>query len=727
MLEVIFSTNGVVSTLHDTNSMAHITEESNAASKLECTVYNTDESFNNIYPGLTEVQAYDTFLKELVFEGTVFSAKPSMDQNGAAKITVTCTHLISRLTKANVVGYEDPSGIVRTIVGRILDIYNANALDRHKILLGKCPITQSSQMTEQIGVLHIFSATCFDVITQVVVEKAGWNFSARYSEGSWYLDIADSMGEFSSTDIIAGVNMIDLSKTVDANELYTRIIPIGGASYIPNDYKNPNMSHMGVAPEGMPLTLYKYDLSNPDKIYIANEKLEAKYPILEKVVQFDDIAATDDTDFHDRQYDLYKKGVAEAAKLTDIIETYETTAVDLSRAGYDYETFRLNRMYHIVNGTLNVDTWLKVTCKKTDYSNPAMSELTFGPVNKAAARYLSRKGKSTDQRLNELGTAAYKTTDVRTGGMSFRNVSKADYDTSTHDARTIYTVSDSSTGKVEQYLGDTKISGEGGGWDVENAVLYDAANLHDYTVDTTLMTDISANTKLYYSATNRMVVAQGMLCYLGAEPSYSTFTGLLDDLLTANEDYIAPEYTGITSYYYSGSTVYRYEIDLKLFPLEIQIATDGKATYTWRIVQKVKTTNLSTSEVTVNTYTADRNNCTVSTLDDITDYGLILMSSRFGASSPNQILDPYIPYGYVGHNTKLDTSSISGSYNLRAMLVFKNSNQAVNKWNANYNGQVTVATWLITSRAGAITPLTNAETVFALGATQRTEPSGGGD
>lgn len=43
-------------------------------------------------------------------------------------------------------------------------------------------------------------------------------------------------------------------------------------------------------------------------------------------------------------------------------------------------------------------------------------------------------------------------------------MSKSAYDTlQTKDSNTVYYVTDISTGKVECYLGDTKISGEGGG------------------------------------------------------------------------------------------------------------------------------------------------------------------------------------------------------------------------------------------------------------------------
>lgn len=514
MLEVIFNTNGVRTTLHDSNDRTVLTLESSAASKLEGTVYSTDESANNLFPGLTEVLAYDTFTNDVVFEGTLYSAKPSMDQSGSAYTTFTCSHLLARLSTASVVGFEDASGNVRTMVQRILDIYNSTALDKHKIYMGKCPTTGGHP-----DVVHIFSATCFDAITQIVVTDAGWEFTASYREGKWWLDIADDLGEFTSTDIISGVNMLSLSKTIDASELYTRIIPIGGASYIPDAYRNPTMSTVS-GTDGMPLTLYNYDRTNPGKIFIANSELETKYPILAKVVQYDDISATDDTDFNDAQNKLYAKGAADAAKLTDIIEAYETTAIDLSRAGYNYEALELNKMYHIINAPLKIDTWLKVSSKKIDYSSPAKSELTFGPVGRGASRYLSRKGKTTDQRLNDIGTAAYRTTNTRTDGMSFRNVAKSDYDAESHNATTLYTVSDASTGKVELYFGDTKISGEGGEagdiWQLETAAILNNGNFDNFNITHEEIVEISPTTKFYYGAKPAFIVLQGMLCYFGA-------------------------------------------------------------------------------------------------------------------------------------------------------------------------------------------------------------------
>ena len=715
MLEIILMTNGVRTTVHGTQNTAKLTEEVNLSSKLEFSVNYTDESFNNIFPNLTRVIAYDTAPNDVVFEGYVYSVNPRATSDGELKKMVSCVHISHLLNNAGVVGFEDASGSIHTMASRILAIYNATAKPGDEIELGLCPVDGGHP-----EVVHLFSATCWDALTQLIVTEAGWSFRTRYSDAKWYLDIADDFGEISDSDMIFGVNLTEISQEIDASELYTRIIPIGGASYIPDDHINPTMSTIS-GTDGMPLTLYKYFNGEPNKIYVANEELEKKYPVIAKIVQYDNITATDDTDFHGAQSDLYSKAASDAAKLTDIIESYKANAIDLARAGYDFSLIELNKMYRIVNNKLDVDTYLQVTSKTTNYDNPAKCDLTFGKVGVKSSKWMSRKGKTTDQKINAVGSTSYKTTNTRMGGLSMRNTSKSSYDGSTHNANTLYTVSDADTGKVEMYLGDTKISGEeGGGVEVTNAVLFDSANLHDYTTTTELMVDISANTKLYYGASNRLVVAQGMLLYLGTFNS-SDFTAKLDSLLTANAEYLSHKYEGITSYYYRNSVVYKFEVDLEVFPTQIY-ESSGRWAWYFGIVIRIKKTDMSTSAVTTNTYTVNRGPFSTTNFGDITDYGLILRTGYLGAGSPNRLLDSYIPNGYVGGN--YDISSITSDYGqVTVTFVFKNAEQ--NKWNADYGGTIKLYG---DSRAGAYMPLSAAETCFALGATQRTEPvtPGGG-
>lgn len=708
MLEIILITNGVRTTVHGTQNTASLSEEVNLSSKLEFVVNYLDESFNNVFPKLTRVIAFDTVPSDVVFEGYVYSVTPKSTQSGEISKTVACVHILSKLNDAAVVGFEDASGNISTMAGRILGIYNANARDEDQIELGYCPVDGGHR-----EVVHLFSATCLDALTQLVVTDAGWSFRTRYYEGKWYLDISDDFGEMSDMDMIFGVNLIDVSQELDSSELYTRIIPIGGASHIPDGYVNPQMSSLH-APEGMPLTLYRYDDNDWSKIYVANTDLEKKYPIIAKVVQYDDIAATDDTDYRTAQGNLFRRATDDAARLTDIVESYKASALDLARAGYDFSLIELNKMYRIVNNKLDIDTYLQVTSKKTKYDNPAKCELTFGKVGVKSSKWMSRKGKTTDQKVNAVGSTSYKTTNTRMGGMSMRNTTKSSYDGSTHDANTLYTVSDAGTGKVEMYLGDTKISGEGGGWEVDTAVLLDSANLHDWVAVEELMTDISANTKLMYGGHQKMVSVQGYACQYG--------TAALDD---DDADKFGTKIELDAWYREDEASAYvlRHYV-IEMFVNEISTSTSSGVTYDqYRFGLTISryVPNSTTAENTRAYYTSAVRNPSdafivlrVSSMSFASEYSKAWRGTTQTASTP---------YGYVQGN----------NLTIRVGTLTEASPTAVTFPSIYPSGSSTGITVYLNTYSNTVTddqyrciPLdSNAEKYFDMALTKRSEPTGG--
>lgn len=571
MLDIELMTNGVRTVVHDTTNTARFTEELNAANKFSFKIFYGDESYHNVFPGLTEITVYDTVPNEVTFQGTVYSAKPTAGQEGAPYVDVTASHLLARLSKANVVGFEDHSGDIRTMAGRILAIYNSTAKEEHKIYLGTCPYGGHTE------VVHIFSGTCFDALTKIVVEDAGWEFNTRYSQGKWYLDISDDFGEFADTDIIQGVNLLDLSKTVDVTNLYTRIIPIGGASYIKPGYVDSTMTDTTGTPEGMPLTLYGYWPLNPHKIYVANEELEKKYPIMAKVVKYDDVVATKDEDFASAQGALYRKAAADAAKLTDILAEYSVNAIDLARAGYNFDIMRVGKMYHIINNRVNIDTYLKVIGKKTDYSTPYKSELTFGKLGARSNRYISKKGKSIDQKINDVGSAAYTVTDARMGGLNMMTLSRTAYaDLTAKNPKTLYTVSDSGDTDADMYIGDKQISGGGGGPNVSSAAILTNATVADFVITQETMIDYSPATKVLYGAAPAFIICQENYMLMAAN-----WTNTEKASVIANEQYF-PDAVHYTGYYVLNRIVHRVEEYFEQYIMQRVWSTSNKGEQLYR-------------------------------------------------------------------------------------------------------------------------------------------------
>ena len=714
MLEIILTTNGVRTTVHGTQSTGYLSEEVNMTSKFEFKVNYTDESFNNVFAKLTRVMVYDTTPNEVVFEGYVTSVIPKSTQDGEISKEVSCMHILSRLNDAVVVGFENGSGDVKVMVQRLLNVYNATAKEEDRIELGTCPTSGGHP-----DVLHIFSATCWDALTQIVVTDAGWSFRARYYQDQWYLDIADDFGEISDTDLIYGVNLVEISQEINSADLYTRIIPIGGASYIPDAYVNPDMSTLH-NPEGMPLTLYNYFNGEPSKIYVANAALEAKYPVIAKIVQYEDIVATDDTDFHTAQGSLYTRAASDAAKLTDIIEGYSANALDLARAGYNFSLIELNKMYHIVNNKLGIDTYLQVTSKKTKYDNPAKCDLTFGKVGLRSSKWMSRKGKSTDQKINAIGSTSYKTTDTRMGGLSMRNKSKSEYDgAQSHDANTLYTVSDATTGKVELYLGDTKISGEEGGVEVETAVILNSNNMSDWEVNEELMLDISTHDKLYYGGHQKMVVVQGHACHYHTY-SYNPTLNDSDALKFGTKVELDGWYRedGASAY-----VLRHYVIEMYVNNMSVSSSGSGPyETYTFGFTVSRYVPGSSTPESVRAYYT--------SAVRDPSDAFIVLrvsamsFASEFKKTWSNTSQTASTPYGHVQcNNLTIEIGALTAASPTAVTFpsIYPNGGSNSTTVYLNMSGTNSTEQYRCVPLSG------NAEKYFDMALSKRSEPTGGGN
>ena len=103
MLEIILLSNGVRTSVHGTQNTAKLSEEVNSSSKFEFTVNYGDESFDNIFPNITRVIAFDTDPSAVVFEGYVYSSIPKAASDGTIKKSVSAVHLSAMLCDSCVV------------------------------------------------------------------------------------------------------------------------------------------------------------------------------------------------------------------------------------------------------------------------------------------------------------------------------------------------------------------------------------------------------------------------------------------------------------------------------------------------------------------------------------------------------------------------------------------------------------------------------------------------
>lgn len=209
-----------------------------------------------------------------------------------------------------------------------------------------------------------------------------------------------------------------------------------------------------------------------------------------------------------------------------------------------------------------------------------------------------------------------------------------------------------SSGVILIANGETDPLSEGGGWEVDTAVVLDSANIHDWVATQELIEDISANTKLYYGGNQKTVVVQGYVCRFGS--------ATLDD---DDADNFGTKIELDSYYRESGGTYSLKHYVIELFVNQISTSTSGGVTsynYTFGFTVSRYAQGSQVAEA-VNTYT------TVAVANP-TDAFIVLRVTRISfagefSTTWGGVTDSVsTPYGYVVcNNLSIQVGALTAS------------------------------------------------------------------
>lgn len=557
MLKLLLNNKGIKNAEDASKCSVKLNKERNAITSISFRIFSDSACFSNLFPKITKVSFYDTSEPEVLkFEGTLRTKVDRMDSDGKCYAECTAVHFIDVLHSTSVVGFRMWSGNwsttsgldARTAITKLIDYHNSVTPDEMHI-----GVKFDNRLATYVGtsVDYISAGTTYEAI-MANINQNGWDYKPVYEDGMWKMSISADYGVISRQHVIVGVNMKDVSRSVDATDIVTRIIPIGGEGYVPFAKLNPTMDLaagvIGIGDQPWaktgPVTLYGFQKADPPyrnigeeaNNYIANPDLEKKYTPVTRVVEYSDIVCeiaddnitADETSLYtEAQRKLYDRCKADVIALTDMIEGYETTAFDLSKAGYDFKHFELFDICHIVNNQLEINTWLQIIAIEIDYEKPMESKLTFGKIGRSLARQLARSGKTTSQKIADNSHKANETLNQRTGGLNFRRLSSSEYEDITNkNDNTLYTVDDAGVDTASLYIGEKRISGGGASTTVENAAILTDDTFSDYAVDNELIVDLEPDGHIYYGLDTGQVgmcIVQGRYCVWGVSGGKVTY------------------------------------------------------------------------------------------------------------------------------------------------------------------------------------------------------------
>lgn len=315
----------------------------------------SNPSYAKLKPLISLIKVINIRTGRKEFEGRVRKIENlKMDSSGNFTQAVQCVGFLDYLHDSSQrfkdVSVSDLRGYLQTIINR----HNQSVPPHKRFKLGEITVNSNTgNVYRGIG----YEDT-FDTIKDKLIDRLGGNLILRNQNGEMTLDYLAKYGVEVNQPIKVSRNMIEVAKSMNSDELLTRIVPTGAEIE-----KQENDTSI--------LARERYTISsvNDGKDYLDDDKLIAEFGIIEKSVNWSDTKQPSYLKTKGEQY-LRDQRVA--------LVTWGVTTVNLDLLDHRYKPYELGNSYPIDNKFISEVTYQQVVEKTIDINQPHKIDLVLG-------------------------------------------------------------------------------------------------------------------------------------------------------------------------------------------------------------------------------------------------------------------------------------------------------------------------------------------------------------
>lgn len=301
-------------------------------------------------------------------------------------------------------------GTLRQFLQHLIDAHNDQVKSKMKCFqLGTVTAALGNLVVQfgdadQYGVGEDYGKV-WDILDKLVLKVFGGYFYCGFDAATGYnvLNYCDQAVEAkrqTAQKIEYGRNLLNLSETTDATDLYTRIYPIGNKHTVDTSkwyyklmwWRDPSKdkheerwgimeADAATVAQYLPASGYSYNL---EEGWIQNDTAVQKFGIITRIVELDTDSAND----------TFAAGVQALQQNYAMKTSHVIRAVDLVDAGYDTDRLDFSMYSHIISKPHSVDAVMLCTKLVEPLEKPAQKEFTFGMTRRTL----------TDRQVANMGT-----------------------------------------------------------------------------------------------------------------------------------------------------------------------------------------------------------------------------------------------------------------------------------------------------------------------------------
>lgn len=529
-MNIILHNNSISVSVEGGVTAGTITEAVNEFTSLSLTILPNCTAYALISPFITHIEIIEG--EKQLFYGRVLTETPSMSNSGLCSKKVICEDRMAYLCdsvqpfiETHLYSGDNQRNGLQEFIDVLLDNHNSQVEEYKKIYRGNVTV-QTHETTENVykGLNY---ETTWEALKSKLIDVYGGEMRVRETNGTLYLDYAESLGVTRATKIEVGKNMQSAERTLDPTAVVSRLIPLGA-----------KLTQEFIDDEGNKTEEETEERLNIESVnngvrYVESDTALNLYGIQYKTVVWDDV--------HDPQI-LKSRGLEYLTDQNRAVATYNVTAVDISYLGLSADKINLFDRYPVYNPYIGFDDTLEVIKKTTDIFSPFTPNFTLGSKNiplsdiiaksKEMTNNVAKKIDSVKTQTNNQISAVYSyvsttATEIQQNADSLvaqvteNTVSKSAYDEFSETVRNILQMNADGTSMIFQTITEeiSRVEGEGQSryseilkyirFENGNIILGEAGNAITLTLENDILAFRQNGTVVAYLSHNRFRVVDG--------------------------------------------------------------------------------------------------------------------------------------------------------------------------------------------------------------------------
>lgn len=349
------------------------------------TIPVTNPMYNNISKMLSMVEIYDD--DEQIFRGRVLHDDRDFDNNKELYCEGDLAFMIDNVFPP----YSFVNKSVAYAFGEYVRVYNEQVEPQKRFIVGDVTVTGT------VNITNYDFTMIWDELNAQLVDTFGGHVRTRYnpSDGNHYIDYLTDYNHVCEQPIKFGVNMLDFSEYISAEDVFTVLIPLGAKQ------ENASGEYIG----RVNITGIQTDHHE----YVNNRAAQDIFGNIWKIQIWDDI--TDPYELRALGEDLLSKNLKAAT-------TIGITAVDLSLAGLNVPSIRIGDGVRVISNPHGIDDIFQCVKISYDLLQPSNCKYDFGQPEKSISQ---NQVDSTNS-----SSSAIASSDARTDQMLAQAISHTD-------------------------------------------------------------------------------------------------------------------------------------------------------------------------------------------------------------------------------------------------------------------------------------------------------------